>query len=528
MALSQRLDLRQTQSLVMTPQLQQAIKLLQMSNMELSEFVDRELEQNPLLEREDAQAADGGAAGEGDSARNNDQDAAGAEITGRDDLRDQTTALDPYTSDSAQLTADDGVSGLGDGGPLDTDFENVWTHASPSENGTGGDEAFGAWSNRGGSIGFDEDLPSLEQTLSSTVSLRDHLLEQLHVDVQDPADRLIGSALIDHVDEAGYLRADLDQVASQFDCTVEQVERMVATLQRFDPTGICARSLKECLSLQLRERDRLDPAMQALLDHLDLLAGRNLQGLIRACGVDAEDMSDMIAEVRGLNPRPASHFDHTPVQIIEPDILMRPQPGGGWLIDLNPDTLPRILVNQRYAARIAGAVRGKADRDYLHERMNSANWLVKSLHQRAITILKVATEIVRQQDIFFIHGVRYLRPLILRDIAEAIGMHESTVSRVTSNKFIATPRGIFELKYFFTSAIPGATGQEAHSAEAVRFRIKALIEAETSDSILSDDRIVEILRGDGIDIARRTVAKYREGMRIPSSVHRRREKAMRL
>lgn len=520
MALSQRLDLRQTQSLVMTPQLQQAIKLLQMSNMELSEFVDRELEQNPLLEREDAQAADsGGAGGEGEA---NGWDAEAAPAA------EPPASLDPYTADSAQLTASEGAAGFGDGGPLDTDYENVWTHASASENGTGGDEAFGTWSNRGGGTGFDNDLPGLDQTLSTAISLRDHLLEQLHVDVQEPADRLIGSALIDSLDEAGYLRADLEQLAQQFDCGPDQVERVLATLQRFDPTGICARSLQECLALQLRERDRLDPAMQALLDNLDLLAARNLPALMRVCAVDTEDLTDMIAELRSLNPRPASAFDHTTVQIIEPDILMRPQPGGGWLIDLNPDTLPRILVNQRYAARVSGAVRGKADRDYLHERMNSANWLVKSLHQRATTILKVATEIVRQQDRFFVHGVRYLKPLILRDIAEAIGMHESTVSRVTSNKFIATPRGIFELKYFFTSAIPGATGREAHSAEAVRFRIKALIEAETSDSILSDDRIVEILRGDGIDIARRTVAKYREGMRIPSSVQRRREKALRL
>jgi RNA polymerase sigma-54 factor len=268
--------------------------------------------------------------------------------------------------------------------------------------------------------------------------------------------------------------------------------------------------------------------MQAMLDNLDLLAARNVPALLKVCGIDAEDLSDMVAEIRTLDPKPALRFDHQVVQTVTPDILMRPQPGGGWLIELNTETLPRVLVNQRYFAQVSGEVRNKAEKEYIAERFHSANWLVKSLHQRANTILKVATEIVRQQDLFFAQGVQYLRPLILRDIAEAIGMHESTVSRVTTNKFMATPRGVFELKYFFTSAIAGADGEASHSAEAVRFRIKALIDAEPPDGILSDDRIVEILKSDGIDIARRTVAKYREAMRIPSSVQRRREKSMRL
>jgi RNA polymerase sigma-54 factor len=265
--------------------------------------------------------------------------------------------------------------------------------------------------------------------------------------------------------------------------------------------------------------------MERLLQNLPLLATRDASALMRACGVDAEDLAQMVAEVKALNPKPGLAFDGAPAQPVVPDILMRAQPGGGWLIELNNDTLPRVLVNTRYYAKISGKA-GKPDRDYLAERLQSANWLVKSLHQRAGTILKVATEIVRQQEGFFAFGVSHLRPLILRDIAEAIGMHESTVSRVTTNKYVATPRGLFELKYFFTSAIQAANGAEAHSAEAVKFRIKTLIDAETLDEILSDDRIVEILRKEGIDIARRTVAKYREAMRIASSVLRRREKSL--
>ncbi len=516
MALSQRLDLRQSQTLVMTPQLQQAIKLLQLSNMELSEFIDREIEQNPLLERADGPGSDGD--GEGDGAER----LAGPE----------PEAPPPGDSERAPLdTVDFTTAGTLPGtaeAPLDTDFENVWTNGSAADTALDDGESLGQWSANSGRTGFEDGEPSLEQTLSGDITLRDHLIGQLNVDLTDPADRLIGAALIDLLDETGYLTVNLAEIAEQFGCDQARVEGVLSRLQSFDPAGIFARSLKECLAIQLRELNRLDPAMEALLNHLELLAARNLPALIKACGVDAEDIIDMLAEIKKLNPKPALAFDHAPAQPVTPDILMRAQAGGGWIIELNPDTLPRVLVNQRYFSRINGELRTKADRDYLAERMNSANWLVKSLHQRATTILKVATEIVRQQDAFFMHGVQFLKPLILRDIAEAIGMHESTVSRVTSNKFMITPRGIFELKYFFTSAISGADGQADHSAESVRFRIKALIDQEQATEVLSDDRIVEILRNDGIDIARRTVAKYREAMRIPSSVQRRREKSLRL
>lgn len=499
----------------MTPQLQQAIKLLQLSNIELTAFVEQELEQNPLLERDEGErdfvdAASGGQAN-GDAG-------AGSDGGGEDDS--PPPLPDNRVRDTAELTSSDTIAA---DGPLDTDFEN--DYADDRFDGAGNGELLGTWDSAGGGHGgFDEEAPGLEATLSGSVSLRDHLEAQLNIECPDRVDRAIGLALIDLLDEAGYLTADLASVAETLGCPLQQVEDILSRVQRFDPTGVFARSLKECLALQLREKNRLDPAMQALLDHLELLAARNLAGLMKACGVDQEDITDMVGEIRALNPKPALAFDHTPAQLVTPDILMRASPGGGWLIDLNPDTLPKVLVNQRYASKVTGRARSKEDKEYITEKLQTANWLVKSLHQRATTILKVATEIVRQQDAFFYKGVTYLRPLILRDIAEVIGMHESTVSRVTSNKFMSTPRGVFELKYFFTASIQGADGQAAHSAEAVRHRIKTMIDQEAADDVLSDDKIVEILRSDGIDIARRTVAKYREAMRIPSSVQRRRAK----
>jgi RNA polymerase sigma-54 factor len=493
MAFSQRLDLRQTQSLVMTPQLQQAIKLLQMSNLELTDFVEQELEQNPLLERDES-----------------DPEAPVAEAV----------AAEPPPTEPPLRTLD------GAQGGLEGEDSQLWQEQSGSE----GDGAidFGgepeAWKTVRGTAPLDDDLPGIEETVRQALSLRDHLVGQINCDLADPAERLIGRFLVELVDEAGYLRADLAEVAATLGTTTERVEAVLKRLQRFDPAGVFARNLAECLAIQLEERGRLDPCMRALLDNLPLLASREIPQLMRVCGIDAEDLTEMVAEIKALDPKPGLTFDGAPAQPVVPDILMRPQQAGGWLIELNAETLPRVLVNTHYYARVSRSVPGKAERDYLSERYQSANWLVKSLHQRATTILKVASEIVRQQEAFFLHGVAHLRPLILRDIAEAIGMHESTVSRVTANKFVATPRGLYELKYFFTSSIPAANGAEAHSAEAVKFRIKGLIDAETD--VLSDDRLVELLRADGIDIARRTVAKYREALRIPSSVLRRREKSL--
>jgi RNA polymerase sigma-54 factor len=391
--------------------------------------------------------------------------------------------------------------------------------------GAGAGELAG-WRSTGGH-GGDGDEFGLEHTLSETKTLRDHLLDQMAIEIADPADRLIATHLIDMVDAAGYLSGPVEPLAEQLGCPPDDLERVLERLQRLDPAGVFARDLKECLALQLRDRNRYDPCMEALLANLPMLAQRDFAGLRRVCGVDDEDLGEMIAEIKSLNPKPGEAFEPPLDQPVVPDVIVRRGPDGGWAIELNTDTLPRVLVNNAYFSEVSGrTAKDKKAKEYLSDCLQSANWLVRSLHQRATTILKVATEIVRQQGGFLEHGVQHLRPLVLRDIADAIGMHESTVSRVTSNKFVATPRGIFELKYFFTAAIASAGGGEAHSAEAVRDRIKRLIDAEPPSAVLSDDRIVELLRADGVDIARRTVAKYREALRIPSSVQRRREKAM--
>jgi len=300
-------------------------------------------------------------------------------------------------------------------------------------------------------------------------------------------------------------------------------------LQSFEPAGVCARSLKACLALQLVEVGRLDPAMATFIDRLDLLAKRDYAGLQKACGVALEDVKDMVREVKALNPKPGNAFGSLVVQTVVPDIMVRAAPDGSWLVELNSDNLPRVLINRQYLAEVSRGGQSADDKVYLSECLANAQWLVKSLDQRARTILKVAREIVRQQDAFLVEGVAKLKPLNLKTVAEAISMHESTVSRVTSNKFMATPRGTFELKYFFTTAI-SATGEgdDRHSAEAVRHRIREMIDGEQVPAILSDDQIVERLKNEGIELARRTVAKYREAMGIPSSVQRRREKQLRI
>jgi RNA polymerase sigma-54 factor len=317
----------------------------------------------------------------------------------------------------------------------------------------------------------------------------------------------------------------LADIAARLGCEIEDVEAVLGVLQGFDPVGVGARDLAECLGLQLKAKDRLDPAMQALLTRLDLVARRDMGQLTALCGVDADDISDMISEIRQLNPKPGLAFGSEPVTPVVPDVFVRVGPDGGWLVELNSDTLPRLLVNNQYFGTVSKNARDKDSKNYLADCLNTANWLVKSLDQRARTILKVASEIVRHQDAFLAHGVRHLRPLNLRIIADAISMHESTVSRVTSSKYISTPRGLFELKYFFTASIQSIDGAESHSAEAVRDRIREMIENEQPREILSDDRIVALLTADGVNIARRTVAKYREALRIPSSVERRRLKA---
>ena len=516
MALSQRLEFRQTQSLVMTPQLMQAIKLLQLSNLDLATFVEDELERNPLLERagDDGEPADRpDTSGEGADASDSDGASAfdGSGADGGESDTEQWMERDLGSREEMEQT-------------FDTGLENVFPEEpADAAQRAAQDSAPASYTEWGGGASNDGEY-NLEAFVAAETTLADHLAEQLALTIADPAKRLIGQYLIDLVDEAGYLPADLAPVSEQLGATMAEVEAVLAIVQTFDPPGICARSLSECLAIQLRERDRYDPAMRALVEHLDLLARRDIASLRKICGVDDEDLADMIGEIRQLDPKPGLKFGSSRVQTVVPDVYVRSGPDGGWLVELNSDTLPKVLVNQTYYSSLTGSLRKGEDKSYFTDCLQNATWLVRALDQRARTILKVATEIVRQQDGFFQHGVAHLRPLNLKAVADAIQMHESTVSRVTANKYMATTRGIVELKYFFTASIPSADGGDAHSAEAVRHRIKQLIDAESANAVLSDDAIVDMLRASGIDIARRTVAKYREAMRIPSSVQRRRDK----
>lgn len=511
MALNARLELRQGQGLVITPQLQQAIKLLQLSNLDLDAYVDAELEKNPLLAREEPEAA---------SDRDSDASAASDSLSFDEHAGGEASAqLDAGASDI--YDASPGERCAGDGGdPADSGFQ---TTASPTVAADAGGTI--DWSKAGKGGGFDGDDSGLERALTREPTLHEHLEAQISAAGFTAAERLIASVLLDAVDEGGYLRLDVVETAERLGCAQTAVEHVLARCQGLEPTGVFARSVAECLRLQLIEKDRCDPAMDALLGSLELLAKRDLTQLRRICGVDDEDLREMIAEVRACTPRPGAAFgSETPATVV-PDVFVREDPLGGWKVELNADTLPRLLVDQRYHAKVSGAARSDADKMFVADCFAQASWLVKSLDQRARTILKVTAEIVRQQDSFLAFGVEHLRPLNLKHVADVIGMHESTVSRVTSSKYVATPRGVFELKFFFTSAIASTSGGEAHSAEAVRHRIKQLIDAEAQrgdGEVLSDDQIVDTLRTGGVEIARRTVAKYREALRIPSSVERKR------
>ena len=500
MALSTRLELRQGQQLVMTPQLQQAIKLLQLSNMELAQFVDGELERNPLLERE--AGADPAPEPE-------------APVTEVADL----PALDLSVPSSETATA-----------TFDTDHDNLYPDDTRTDRvNDGSDATTSGWETLRPTSGtsFDDDGNNLEAYVSSEISLRDHLTEQLGIAISDPIERIVGQHLIDMVDDAGYLQGDHAALAEKLGVPQAMFDRVLRVLQSLEPTGVGARSLAECLTLQLKEQDRFDPIMEGLIDNLGLLASHNLTALRRAVGVDADELAEMIQEIKELNPKPGLEYGTVQVQPVVPDVQVRGARDGSWIVELNSDTLPRVLVNRTYHTLVTKKNAGEKDKTYIAECLQSANWLVKSLDQRARTILRVSEEIVRQQDGFLTYGVTHMRPLNLKTVAEKIGMHESTVSRVTSNKYMATPRGIYELKFFFTSAINAAESDgDQLSSEAVRHRIKTLIDAENPHDILSDDKLVEKLHAAGIDIARRTVAKYREGMRIASSVQRRREKQL--
>ncbi len=469
--ISQRLDLRQSQNLVMTPQLQQAIKLLQLNNQELTEFVEEELANNPLLEKVE-------------SERDQDQ-------------QEQAQREEKDDVDSAFET--------------EGDFDAGSSMAS-----------VGA----GGNSSFDTLDSAFENSMVKDATLREHLLDQLTVSFDEPRDLMIGALLIDSLDPAGYLRHSVTELSERLACPVERIGELLDIMKGFDPTGVFARDLQECLALQLDEQGKLDQPMKTLLTNLSMLADHDLKGLAKKCDVNETYLADMVADIRALNPKPAANFDVSITQTAIPDVLMKKMPknlGGGWKVELNTDTLPRVLVNNEYYTQVAGSSKDKKDRDYITTQLSNANWLVKALDSRAQTILKVAAELVDQQEDFFTFGIEFLKPLTLKDISTVIDMHESTVSRVTTNKYIGTPRGIFELKYFFSTALISEDGT-AHSSESIKARVKTLTDEEQPDDILSDDTIVDLLKKEGIDIARRTVAKYRDMLHIPSSVQRRKQK----
>ncbi|MER8419187.1 RNA polymerase factor sigma-54 [Mesorhizobium sp. M1329] len=464
---------RQKQSMVASPQLIESMRLLQLAHTELHQFVEREIEKNPLLE---SASSDGG----------------------------------PF--DDVSISGADQPVGPG-------------ANAVEGPTGAGSPERLGQWKSLGNTTNNPPgNGPSLDEFATLAETLHDHVARQIALTAFTPQERLIAGQLAADLEDTGYLRANLLELAESLNVHEAVVERVLGTLQQFDPPGVFARSLRECLEIQLRQRNRLDPAMAALVAHLEMLARRDFEALKQHCGVDEEDLLDMMHEIRALDPKPGNRFQSGASESIIPDIWVTPSPHGGWQIELDPATLPKLLINQSYYAEVSRQTAQSAkDKAFLDECLQNANWLIRSLDQRAKTIVKVAAEIVRQQDAFLEHGVAHLRPLNLRTVADAIGVHESTVSRVTSNKYMLTPRGVFELKYFFTVAIASCQGGDAHSAEAVRHRIKAMIAAESHGDVLSDEDIAARLKETGIDVARRTVTKYREAMNIPSSVQRRRE-----
>ncbi len=476
------LQIKQSQQMVMTPQLQQSIKILQLSTIDLMPYISQQIEENPFLEKGD----------------------------------DDMSREDDFASDMEENNADH----------QSDEMENNWSDdtVSPAVYEENTLEYAGA--NSGGRTDFGDSNYGVEQLCEQEKSLRDHVLDQLNVDIDDPVQKMIAVHLTDLLDENGYLSGDLAAIAETLKCDMAQIESTLEILKTFDPVGIFAAGLAECLALQLKDKDRLDPAMLSMIENLDLLAKCDFKALKKICGVDDEDLAQMCEEIKALNPRPGSGFSTEHVQIIQPDVFLKKDGKTDWIIELNSESLPRVLVNRRYYSQIDRKTEDKASKKFMTEQFSAANWLVKALDQRANTILKVATEIVTLQDSFFRKGIHHLKPLVLSDIAQNIEMHESTVSRVINGKYIATHMGLYELKYFFSSSVGGQNGGEDISSKRIKYMIKGLINKENPKKILSDEKITNMLKEQGIDVARRTVMKYREAMDIPSSVQRRREKKL--
>jgi RNA polymerase sigma-54 factor len=503
------LQLKQSQSLVMTPALRQAIALLQMNNLELDTLIEQEVEMNPFLERAgEGETHDVAEAPSEKEKEFNAQDNYGANIDGPSENNVSLSQNDNLEFDSSNVFTGDNEAA-----------ETFDTMPQLDGKGSGRDD-FGD-----SDYNFESNLRSNED------SLFEHVTKQIQLEFAAPQDRMIGFALMEGLDEAGYYRGNMHEIMRQFECEISDVEMVLARMQQFEPAGIFALNLAQCLEIQLKENGELTPLMSVMLANIGLLEKHDFKGLQKKCGISEAELKNMLVALRRLDPKPGAQFTHDIAQTLIPDILMRknkaPDHADTWIVELNPDTLPRVLVNQRYAAMVQSKNVKKEEKQFLIDKYQGAQWLVKAMDQRAQTIIKVAAEIVRQQEGFFNYGASYLKPLVLRNVAEIVEVHESTVSRVTTGKYMTTPRGIFELKYFFSSSVGGgAPGSNimTHSSNAIKSRIKELVDKEDPKKILSDDDIVNLLQQDDIVLARRTVTKYREAMGIGSSVDRRRQK----
>lgn len=506
MALSTSLNIRQkqTQKLNMTPQLLQSIKILQLNQQDLSLFIHEQIEQNPFLDLGDDAISETTAT----LPDNSDMDPSVHQVEKAD-----ITGIEAYKPDQNDIA-----------GQLDVDYESLFPEQTAEGDGYINKEIYSPQS--ANSAQNYEDFQSFETYSEAEITLVEHLKNQLGFFELNFVEQQICIQLIDSLSPSGYLNIEESTFIQQIGANKADFDKALNALQSMEPTGIGARNLKECLSLQLKERNHLDPWMEAVLDHLDLVAAQDIETLHKKLNIKQSELRDILKEIRSLDPKPGLIFDHSPVEIAAPDVRVLQASGGGYKVELLSEALPKVLINESYYTLVKPSLKQEEDKVFLNEKLQEANWLIRNLDQRARTILKVATEILRQQEMFFSHGISHLKPLKLSDIAENVEMHESTISRVTSNKYIETPRGIFEMRYFFSTAVGGGDGGEEKSAQMVKFAIKQLIDQESADKILSDDAIAALLKDQDIQIARRTVAKYREAQNIPSSSERRKAKRM--
>jgi len=465
----------------MTPQLQQAIKLLQLSRMELMDVVREELEENPVLEE-------------------------GQETP--EDKAQSEEELAAENTDEAAPEALKEIEGDGDG-MADIDWKTYLE--SYSLGGTTAD-----------SYEDDEDRPSYENLLTKKPSLTDHLMWQLGLSRLENREREVAAEIIGNVDDDGYLQVSIEELSAQIGCDPEQAEKVLSAVQDFDPPGVASRSLQECLLKQVEQLGMTEDAVGIILrDHINDLENRRYQVIARCLQIPLDDVFSAAKFISSLDPRPGSQFGQEDVHYIIPDIFVY-KISDEYIVVLNDEGLPNLRINSFYRNALSGAEQlDEKAGEYIQEKLRGALWLIKSIHQRQRTIYRVTKSIVKFQRDFFERGVEHLKPLVLRDVAEDIEMHESTVSRVTTNKYVQTPQGLFELKYFFNSGI-NTTGGDSVASESVKSKIKEIITAEDARKPFSDQKIVEILRGQGIDIARRTVTKYREMLGVGSSTQRKR------